>query len=79
MSMCVKSVDYSALVNYELVGPVIPGRGLRQVDPLSPYFFIICAEGLSSLIRDAEDHGVINGTQVCRDAPPVSRILFVDD
>ncbi|XP_039687081.1 uncharacterized protein [Medicago truncatula] len=59
MSMCVESVDYSVLVNNEKVGPIIPGCGLRQWDPLSPYLFIICVEGLSSLIRDAEARGVI--------------------
>lgn len=29
MCMCVESVDYSVLVNNEVVGPIIPGRGLR--------------------------------------------------
>lgn len=79
MCMCVESVNYSVLVNNEKVGPIIPGRGLRQGDPLSPYLFIICVEGLSSLIRDAEERDVISGTSICRGAPPVSHLLFADD
>ena len=79
MTMCVETVDYSVLVNSKMVGPIIPGRGLRQGDPLSPYLFIICAEGLSSLIRDAEHRGVISGTSVCGEAPPVTHLLFADD
>jgi hypothetical protein len=46
---------------------------------LSPYLFIICAEGLSSLIRDAQERHVISGTSICRGAPPVSHLLFADD
>lgn len=79
MTMCVETVDYSVLVNNELIGPIIPGRGLRQGDPLSPYLFIICAEGLSSLIRRAEARGDLRGTSVCRGAPPVTHLLFADD
>jgi len=29
MTMCVETADYSVLVNNEVVGPVIPSRGLR--------------------------------------------------
>jgi len=79
MNMCVESMDYSVLVNNEKVGPIIPGRGLGQGDPLSPYMFIICAEGLSSLIRVVEEIGVIYCTKVCRGAPSVSHLLFADD
>ena len=59
MVMCIESLDYSGLVNEEHVGAVIPGRGLRQGDPLSPYMFIVCAEGLSSLIRNAKESNII--------------------
>lgn len=79
MSMCVETVDYSVLVNNDAVGPFIPGRGLRQGDPLSPYMFILCVEGLSSLIRDAEEHRIISGISICRGAPSISHLLFADD
>jgi len=79
MTMCVETVDYSFLVNNEVVGPIILGRGLRQDDPLSPYLFIICVEGLSSLIRHVETRGDLCGTWVCRGAPPVTHFLFADD
>ncbi|GAU35453.1 hypothetical protein TSUD_364090 [Trifolium subterraneum] len=55
--MCVSSVNYSILMNYDKVGPIIPGRGLRQGDPLSPYLFILVAEGLTSLIHQAVGRG----------------------
>jgi hypothetical protein len=79
MAMCIESVDYTVLLNGEKVGPVIPGRGLRQGDPLSPYLFILCAEGLSSLIGRAESSGDLTGTAICKGAPRVTHLLFADD
>jgi len=64
ISMCIETVDYSVLVNGNASGPIISGRGLRQGDPLSPYLFIICAEGLSALIRKAKARGEINGVKI---------------
>nr|KYP35970.1 Transposon TX1 uncharacterized [Cajanus cajan] len=54
-------------------------RGLRQGDLLSPYLFIICTEGLSLLLRQAEARGILHGVKVCRGAPPLTHILFADD
>ena len=79
MMMCVSSVTYSVLMNFDRVGPIVPGRGLRQGDPLSPYLFILVAEGLSTLIHKAINRGDIHGVQVCRGAPVVSHLLFADD
>jgi hypothetical protein len=79
IAMCLELVDYSVLVNGETVGPVIPGRGSRQGDPLSPYLFILCAEGLSSLISRAEATSDLTGIAICRGAPRVTHLLFADD
>jgi hypothetical protein len=79
MMMCVSSVTYSVLMNFDRVGPITPGRGLRQGDPLSPYLFLLVAEGLSTLIHKAVGQGDLHGVRVCRGAPVVSHLLFADD
>lgn len=79
MDMCVRPVTYSFTVNDRLVGPISPGRGLRQGDPLSPYLFILCDEGLSSLLREQNRRGRLHGCSVSRRAPKVSHLLFADD
>ena len=79
MMLCVSIVRYNVLVNGREVGPIIPKRGLRQGDPLSPYLFILCAKGLSSLIKRAESEGVLHGCRVRRTSPTVSHLFFADD
>ena len=62
-------------------GHIIPTRGIRQCDPLSPYIFVLCAEGLSSLIKKVVDDGMMEGLVICRGGrgPRLSHLFFVDD
>ncbi|KAL5753865.1 hypothetical protein ACOSP7_022085 [Xanthoceras sorbifolium] len=76
---CVTSVSYSFMLNGSVVGSIIPSRGLRQGDPLSPYLFMICAEGLSALISDANMRGVFSGFHCSRNGPLITHLFFADD
>ncbi|XP_024199817.1 uncharacterized protein LOC112203016 [Rosa chinensis] len=77
--LCVTSVTYSILVHGEPTPQIIPSRGIRQGDPLSPYLFILCSEGLSALISKAVSTNVIQGITMCPRAPTLHHLLFADD
>ncbi|XP_019167563.1 PREDICTED: uncharacterized protein LOC109163264 [Ipomoea nil] len=77
--LCVTSVSYTIQVGGTRGDQITPTRGLRQGDPLSPYLFIICAEGLSLLLQQARLRGDLHGCRVARGAPPISHLFFADD
>lgn len=76
---CVSSVSYRIRVNGVLSDMFRPERGIRQGDPLSPYLFLLCAEGFSAMLAKAEKEGKLHGVTICRSAPSVSHLLFADD
>jgi hypothetical protein len=76
---CVTTVNYRVWFNSDETDSFVPSRGLRQGDPLSPYLFLLCAEGLSSLLAHEEGVGGLQGVRVCRGAPSVSHLLFAND
>ncbi|CAA7030928.1 unnamed protein product [Microthlaspi erraticum] len=77
--LCISSVSYQVLINGEAKGKILPSRGLRQGDPLSPFLFIILTEVLIAQIQGAEADGRITGLKVARTCPPISHLLFADD
>ena len=77
--MCISTVSYLVLINGEAKGNIVPSRGLRQGDPISPYLFLLCAEGLSAMLRKEEEQGNIRGISVCRGGPQISHLFFAND
>ena len=46
---------------------------------MSPYLFLLYAEGFSALLARSEEEGRLTGVAVCRSTPRISHLLFADD
>ena len=79
ISECISTVTYSILVNGEPKGIIVPSRGLRQGDPLSPYLFLLCSKGLNALIQHAVNEDKIREYSLCQYGPKISHLFFADD
>ena len=79
MMMCITTVSYSLLINEEPTEKIIPSRGIRQGDSISPYLFLLCSEGLHALIEKAARAGLIRGISLCRNGPRLTHLFFADD
>ncbi|XP_071736111.1 secreted RxLR effector protein 78-like [Rutidosis leptorrhynchoides] len=64
VSSCLKSASISVLINGSPTKEFKLGRGVRQGDPLSPFLFIIAAEGLNWLTKLAVAKGLYNGVEI---------------
>ena len=76
LMMCVRTVSYSILINGQPTGKIVPTWGIRQGDPLSPYFFILCAEGLSNLLRMAEQERRLTGLPITKGGTRINHLFF---
>lgn len=77
---CIRSVTYSVFFfNGAPEGYIIPERGIRQGDPLSPYLFILCAEILSHTMNTTMDQCSLLGVKIANQVPTVNHLLFAND
>ncbi|CAJ2670830.1 unnamed protein product [Trifolium pratense] len=68
----------SVLVNGSPTTDFDVGKGLRQGDPLSPFLFLIVAEGLTGLMHKAVDSNRFHGYKVSNDIK-FHTLQFADD
>jgi hypothetical protein len=76
---CVESVTFSIRLNDHFSVAFKPTRGIRQGDPIPPYLFLLCAEGLSCMLKNTRPLFLSKGVRVGIHALWVSHLLFVDD
>jgi hypothetical protein len=76
---CVTNVQYAVKINGELSQRFVPIKGQRQRDPISPYLFLLCTEGLSCLLKKKEAEGKLKGVKNGNSGPAISHLLFADD
>ena len=79
MMGCVTTPSFSILITRKEYGNIRPSKGIRQGDPLSPYLFLLCVEGFTSLLEKAELDVHIRGASICRRAPRISTLMFADN
>jgi hypothetical protein len=75
----ISSTFFSILVNGTPSQPFSPSRGIRQGNPLSPFLFVIMAEGLGRYIKASIENGSLQGLPLHGLQPTASHSQFVDD
>eukprot|EP00253_Pinus_taeda_P036591 PITA_36591 len=78
VSSLISSAFFSILINGIPTSTFRASRGIRQGDPLSPFLFIIMAEGLGRSIKNSIQSQVLKGISL-HQTPTISHQQFVDD
>ncbi|GKU91023.1 hypothetical protein SLEP1_g4952 [Rubroshorea leprosula] len=76
---CLRTSQVSVLVNGSPTRQFNISQGLRQGDPLSPFLFLIVAEGLNGMITTAVQKGLLEGVEVGSKGYKVSHLQFADN
>ena len=72
---CINSVTLNLCISGEKIDSFVPGRGLRQGDPLSPYLFILMSEVLSRMINKSILNKGLKGIKLSNNCPELSHIF----
>ena len=67
----VTSVSFLFQLNGDCLELFTPTRGIRQDDPISPYLFLLAAEGILCLLKSRNQSLKLNGIRVGPSAPMV--------
>jgi len=69
----------SVLINRSPTEEFKSFRRLRQGDPLAPFLFLVVAEGIARLVRQASKQNLLRGVKVGRNEIECCMLQFADD
>jgi hypothetical protein len=75
---CIEYASFVVLINGSPSNFFNSSRGLCQGCPLSPFLFLIMAEGFNKLILEAKEKGLLKGLKIS-ESELITHQLFVDD
>lgn len=77
--VCLCSTSIYVIVNGSPSKQFSVSKGIRQWDPMAPFFFLLVAEGFSGLIRNACSIGLFEGFNMGSQGVEVCHLQFADD
>ncbi|KAL9676300.1 hypothetical protein QQ045_004513 [Rhodiola kirilowii] len=79
MQECYSTAALSILINGSSTEDIPMERGLRQGVPLSPFLFLLAAEGLSRMLNKEVMAGLISGVVWGKNGSSLTHLQFADD
>ncbi|KAJ9567980.1 hypothetical protein OSB04_003946 [Centaurea solstitialis] len=79
MKCCLSTAKVSVLINGAPTKEFKMSKGVRQGDPLAPFLFILAAEGLAAIMKEAQRSNIFHGVRLPNESVDVSLFQFADD
>ncbi|GKU93948.1 hypothetical protein SLEP1_g7497 [Rubroshorea leprosula] len=76
---CLRSSSVSVLINGSPTKEFPVSKGICQGDPLSPFLFLIVAEGLNGLVSATVEKNLYKGVKVGNGDTMITHLQFADD
>lgn len=79
INSALQSATLSILINGSPTNEFNMTRGVRQGDPLAPFLFLLAAEGLNQVCKEALDKDLVKGVQVGDNKVRLFHLKYADD